>query len=211
MWSMRLHIIVDSKQILVCVLAWKLLVISGRADLLVSNSCLSLNICIVKPGIDKLICTFNPQFLAASFLDDSFVDFYWLRHLGKDETKDYLGGTGAPNIDIHHHVCVVLKCVCLLVDQTQSIKDNQRNLHTSWQNHESPIQANESSISIQVWSSFDSISDPAHCNGKDSKRNNSAESIEPNGKLKFIKDCSNILTCLFVESSCEQNSWPNRN
>lgn len=63
-----------------------------------------------------LVVTANLPYLSITIFACSFQDLNWFTHQAEDEGEDHLGGASTPNIDIHHHNCVLLEYVVLLVD-----------------------------------------------------------------------------------------------
>ena len=66
-----------------------------------------------------LVVAAHFPYLTIAFLSNGLQHLDRLTHKAEDEGEDHLGGAGTAYVHIHHHYCVLLENVVLLVDETE--------------------------------------------------------------------------------------------
>lgn len=133
-----------------------------------------------------------------------------LTHNAEDEGEDDLGTARARHVYIHHHDRVLLENVILLVDQPQGVEDHQGCLYARSQDDQGPVEAHHRAIlaRLTIRQALDAVTDAAHGHSKDSKRDQSAKSVQPNRNLELPEDAPEVSMLLLVEGDGVEDSGP---
>ena len=130
-----------------------------------------------------------PHELVLRLIGLTFPDLDWFAHDRKNERKDHLGCTGAPDVDVHHDHCVLLEDVVLLINETQRIENHKADLDTSGENDEGPVEADVRAIWLHpAWHALDTVLNTAHRNGEDTQGDEAAQGVEPDRNFELPED-----------------------